>query len=81
MIPRLSATYGDLQMNIEARIQDLSNEELERLLKCLDFALSGEAGEAEAFKLLAEIESLAIKENDTRNSGWIPDEQQAGYIA
>ena len=28
-------------MNIEERIQDLSNEELERLLKCLNFALSG----------------------------------------
>ena len=75
-----STTYGDLHMNIEQRIKDLSNEELERLLKCLNFALSGEAGEAEAFKLLAEIESLAIQENDTRNSGWIPDEEQAGYI-
>ena len=51
-----STTYGDLHMNIEQRIKDLSNEELERLLKCLNFALSGEAGEAEAFKLLAEIE-------------------------
>ena len=68
-------------MDIKKRIQDLSNEELDRLLKCLNFALSGEAGEAEAFKLLAEIESLAIKENDTRNSGWTPDEEQAGYIA
>ena len=68
-------------MNIEKRIQDLSDKELERLLKCLNFALSGEAGEAEAFGLLAEIESLAITENDTRNSSWIPDEQQAGYIA
>ena len=67
-------------MDIEKRIKDLSNEELERLLKCLNFALSGEAGEAEAFKLLAEIESLAIQEKDTRNSGWIPDEEQAGYI-
>ena len=68
-------------MDIEERIKAMSNEELERLLKCLNFALSGEAGEAGAFKLLAEIESLAIKENDSRKSGWIPDEQQAGYIA
>ena len=68
-------------MNIEERIKVMSNEELERLLKCLNFALSGEAGEAEAFKLLAEIEAIAIKENDSRNLGWIPDEEQAGYIA
>ena len=67
-------------MNIEERIKAMSGDELERLLKCLNFALSGEAGEAEAFKLLAEIEAIAIKESDTRNSGWIPDEQQAGYI-
>ena len=80
MIPRFPTTYGDLQMNIEERIKAMSNEELGRLLKCLNFALSGEAGASQAFKLLAEIESLAINENDTRNSGWIPDEQQAGYI-
>ena len=68
-------------MNIEERIKAMSNEELGRLLKCLNFTLSGsECGASQAFKLLAEIESLAINENDTRNSGWIPDEQQAGYI-
>ena len=48
----------------------MSNEELERLLKCLNFALSGEAGASQAFKLLAEIE-VGVR---------IPDEQQAGYI-
>ena len=69
-------------MNIEERIKAMSGDELKRLLRCLNFALSGaEVGEAGAFKLLAEIEALAIKENDSRNSGWIPDEQQAGYIA
>ncbi len=69
-------------MNIEERIKAMSNEELGRLLKCLNFTLSGsECGESEAFKFLAEIEAIAIKENDTRNSVWIPDEQQAGYIA
>ena len=68
-------------MNIEQRIKAMSADELERLLKCLNFTLSGsECGESQAFQLLAEIESLAIKENDTRNSSWIPDEQQAGYI-
>ena len=56
-------------MNIEERIKAMSNEELERLLKCLNFALSGEAGEAEAFKLLAEIEAIAIKENDSAKFG------------
>ena len=69
-------------MNIEERIKAMSNEELERLLKCLNFTLSGsECGESQAFQLLAEIEAIAIKENDSRNSGWIPDEQLAGYIA
>ena len=69
-------------MDIEERIKAMSGEELARLLKCLNFTLSGsECGESQAFQLLAEIESLAIKENDSRNSGWIPDEQLAGYIA
>ena len=68
-------------MNIEERMQAMSGDELERLLRCLNFALSGsDCGESQAFKLLAEIESLAIKERDTRNSGWIRDEQLAGYI-
>ena len=69
-------------MNIEERIQAMSGDDLKRLLKCLNFTLSGsECGESQAFKFLAEIEAIAIKEKDTRNSGWIPDEQQAGYIA
>ena len=69
-------------MNIEERMQAMSADELERLLRCLNFALSGsDCGVSQAFKLLAEIESLAIKERDTRNSGWTPDEELAGYIA
>ena len=68
-------------MNIEESIKAMSNEELERLLKCLNFTLSGsECGESQTFQLLTEIEAIAIKEKDTRNSGWIPDEQLAGYI-
>ena len=68
-------------MDVEQRIQDLSNEALDRLLKVLNFALSGsDIGEGQAFGFIAEIESLAIKEKETRNSGWIPDEQLAGYI-
>ena len=68
-------------MDIRKRIQDLSNEELDRLLSALKFTLSGSTiGETEAFRLLAEIEAVAIKENKARNSGWIPDEEQAGYI-
>ena len=66
-------------MNIEERIQGMSGDELERLLKCLNFTLSGsECGESQAFKFLAEIEAIAIKEKDTRNSGWIPDEATGG---
>ena len=69
-------------MNVEKRIGDMTNEELDRLLSVLNVALSGSGiGETEAFGFIAEIESLAIKEKDTRNSGWIPDEQLAGYIA
>ena len=33
--------YGDLHMNIEERMQAMSGDELERLLRCLNFALSG----------------------------------------
>ena len=68
-------------MDIEKRISDLSKAELDRLLSVLNFALSGsEIGEAKAFELVAEIEVMAIKSKAERDSGWIPDEQLAGYI-
>ena len=68
-------------MNIEERMQAMSGDELERLLRCLNFALSGsDSGDSEAFQLLAEIEAIAIKEKKTRKSGGIRDEQLAGYI-
>ena len=57
-------------MNIEERMQAMSGDELERLLRCLNFTLSGsDSGVSQAFKFLAEIEAFAIKERDTRNSG------------
>ena len=57
-------------MNIEERMQAMSGDELERLLRCLNFTLSGsDCGVSQAFKFLAEIEAFAIKERDTRNSG------------
>lgn len=74
-------------MNIEERISEMHDDDLGRLLRTLNFSLSGaEVGEAGAFDLLAEIEAMAIKERDKRNpeeanKSWIPDEQQAGYIA
>ena len=74
-------------MNIEERISEMHDDDLGRLLRTLNFSLSGaDIGEAGAFNLLAEIEALAIKERDRRNpeevsNSWIPDEQQAGYIA
>ena len=70
-------------MNIEERISEMHDDDLGRLLRTLNFSLSGaEVGEAGAFNLLAEIEALAIKERDKREpSSWIPDEQLAGYIA
>ena len=49
-------------MDIEQRIKALERSDLQRLLSTLNFALSGsEIGEAGAFELLAEIESLAIQ--------------------
>ena len=69
-------------MNIEQRIKAMDSAELERLLTCLNFTLSGsDCGASEVFQLLAEIEAIAIKEYDIRNSGWTPDEELAGYIA
>ena len=55
-------------MNIEQRISDLSDDDIQRLLVTLNFALSGsEVGEAGAFNLLAEVEAVAIKESETRS--------------
>ena len=70
-------------MNIEERINAMHDDDLERLLRTLNFSLSGcEIGEADAFALLAGIEAMAIKEKASREpEGWIPDEQLAGYIA
>ena len=57
-------------MDTETRIKAMSGDELERLLRCLNFTLSGsDAGVSQAFKFLAEIEAFAIQERDTRNSG------------
>ena len=54
-------------MDVEKRIKALSDAELERLLRTLNFSLSGSTiGEAEAFTLMAEIEAIAIKEKNTR---------------
>ena len=73
------------QIDVAKRINEMHDEELQRLMDVLNFALAGATiGEAEAFDLLAEIEVLAIKEADKRNPdrrNWIPDEQLAGYIA
>lgn len=76
---------------IKARITAMHDEELKRLVDALDFMLSGSTiGEAEAFDLMAEIESVAITEYRARGLastgssnplGGLPDEQQAGYIA
>ena len=72
-------------MNIEERINAMHDDDLQRLMDTLNFALAGATiGEAEAFDLLAEIEALVIKEADERDPArrsWIPDEQLAGYIA
>lgn len=73
-------------MNIEQRISNLSDDDIQRLLVTLNFALSGDSiGEGAAFDLIAEIEALAIKASEARNGnnplGGLPDEQQAGYIA
>ena len=54
-------------MNIEERIQAMSGDELERLLKCLNFTLSGsECGESQAFKFLAEIEARDQRERQQK---------------
>ena len=56
-------------MDIEKRISELSDAELARLLSALNFTLSGSTiGEAEAFRLLAEIEAKAIKESKERRA-------------
>ena len=55
-------------MDITKRISELSRDDLQRLLKALNFSLSGDTvGEAGTFKLLAEIESIAIKERNRRD--------------
>lgn len=60
---------GDYTMDITKRISDLSRDDLERLLKALNFSLSGDTvGEAGTFALLAEIESIAIKERKSRDT-------------
>ena len=69
-------------MDIETRIQAMSGAELDRVLSCLSVVLSGSGiGATQAFQFIAEIEAIAIKEYDIRNSGWTPDEELAGYIA
>ena len=48
-------------MDVEQRIQDLSNEELDRLLSVLNVALSGSGiGETEAFGFIAEITIIVM---------------------
>lgn len=52
-------------MDIKQRISEMHDDDLERLLRMLNFALAGaDIGEAGAFALLAEIEAIAIKEQD-----------------
>ena len=54
-------------MNVEERISEMPDDELDRLLQGLSDVLSGlDIGEAEAFKFLAEIEQIAIKASQNR---------------
>lgn len=56
-------------MNVEERINEMSEDELNRLLQGLSDVLSGLGiGEAEAFQFLAEIESIAINVKNGRKS-------------
>lgn len=56
-------------MDIEQRIKALEGSDLQKLLSALNFALSGSTiGEAGAFELLAEIESLAIQVQRAREA-------------
>ena len=68
----------DIKPPIEVRIQTMSKRELEKLLTGLNYTLSGsEIGERDAFKLLAEIESLAIEAKKTATNPMTVEEAQA----
>ena len=54
-------------MDIQERISDLSNIELEQLLRGLNYILAGATiGIGDAFAIISEIEGLAITEKHDR---------------
>lgn len=67
-------------MNIQERIESFSDVDLRKFLQGLSDVLSTvDIGEGDAFQLLAEIESVAIKEERSRAAtGGLPEEIQAG---
>lgn len=67
-------------MNIKERIESFSDVDLGKLLQGLSDVLSTvDIGEGDAWRLLSEIELVAIKEQDSRSpTGGLPEEIQAG---